>query len=219
MRTTTRWAAAALAAFALLGAGAACSSDDTTTTSGTSASSSKSVSDASADELEQWQKDLNAVGCWSGAVDGEMGPETEEAIKEFQEAEGLTVDGELGPDTESALTKAVDAGETVCKSSTGTTAKSDGSGCETGVVSECGQEDALEEDVARYYTSVVEKCEPTTGTTFAVGPTSSTEVSVESFVEATSGSGTAGQPDLPTLGWDATFTDGTWDIEWSDCPN
>ncbi len=75
--------------------------------------------DVDAEELETWQTDLNAVGCWVGPVDGELGPRTEAATREFQEAEGLTVDGLIGGDTEEALTAAVEAGEVVCQDGEG----------------------------------------------------------------------------------------------------
>lgn len=98
---------------------AACGGDDgddeaAATTAADSADSGRSHRDASSEELATWQEDLNAVGCWAGPVDGELGPETEAAIKDFQAAAGLTVDGLLGAQTEGALTDAVRAGETVC---------------------------------------------------------------------------------------------------------
>ena len=101
---------------------AACGDDDDSASTGpetvTVTTAGTTVSDAAPDDLERWQTDLNAVGCYAGAVDGSLGPETENAIREFQSAGGLQVDGLLGPETESALQDAVDAGETVC---TGTT--------------------------------------------------------------------------------------------------
>lgn len=93
----------------------------TTAVTGTTAASGKKHSDASKAELEKWQTDLNAVGCWAGPVDGQLGPETEAAIKEFQQAEGLTVDGLLGSQTERALEAAVKAGKRVCTGGAGTT--------------------------------------------------------------------------------------------------
>lgn len=80
-----------------------------------------SVDDLTAAELETWQTDLNAVGCYAGPVDGALGPETEAAIKEFQSAAGLTVDGLLGPATESALQTAVADGATICTAPPATT--------------------------------------------------------------------------------------------------
>jgi peptidoglycan hydrolase-like protein with peptidoglycan-binding domain len=79
----------------------------------------KPNTDASPEELQVWQSDLNAVGCYVGPVDGAAGPQTEAAIQAFQAAKGLTVDGLLGPQTEGALQDAVAAGETVCTSSDG----------------------------------------------------------------------------------------------------
>jgi peptidoglycan hydrolase-like protein with peptidoglycan-binding domain len=79
-----------------------------------SSDEAKPHTEASEAELEIWQTDLNAVGCYAGQVDGSLGPQTEEAIKEFQAAEGLTVDGLLGPETEDALQEAVAEGRIVC---------------------------------------------------------------------------------------------------------
>lgn len=103
---------AALVIAASLGVAAGCSDDD----SPDSTQTVTVVSDADPADLEVWQTDLNAVGCYSGPVDGSLGPQTEAAIRAFQEAEGLSVDGLLGPDTEGALQDAVQAGETVCTS-------------------------------------------------------------------------------------------------------
>lgn len=98
----------------------ACGGDDdgssSTAAVGGGASSDEALShqDASTEQLEVWQTDLNAVGCWAGPVDGALGPQTEAAIRAFQTAKGLEVDGLLGPITEGALQEAVAAGETVC---------------------------------------------------------------------------------------------------------
>ena len=64
--------------------------------------SPRAVDEASIHELEVWQHDLNVVGCYAGAEDGTLGPQTEAAIRNFQTAAGLTVDGRLGPATEDA---------------------------------------------------------------------------------------------------------------------
>ena len=74
------------------------------------------VDDAAVHELEVWQHDLNVVGCYAGAEDGTLGPQTEAAIRAFQSATGLAVDGALGPVTESALAEAAAAGHQVCTS-------------------------------------------------------------------------------------------------------
>ncbi len=133
---------ACLLAFALIGAACGDDDDDDTTTGDTESAADATASDDAAsdngnessgggdssggrphtemspEELEVWQNDLNAVGCWAGPVDGSKGPQTEAAIIAFQTAKGLTVDGLLGPQTESALQDAVAAGETVCTTTT-----------------------------------------------------------------------------------------------------
>ena len=45
------------------------------------------------------QQALQAAGYAPGAVDGKMGKRTQKAIREFQEAHGLSVDGKVGPKT------------------------------------------------------------------------------------------------------------------------
>lgn len=102
---------------------AACGDDDDTSSGDTASSESGADPDAvshtemSAEELEIWQTDLAAVGCYPGAIDGENGPQTEAAVRAYQSAKGLTVDGLLGPQTEGALEESVAAGETVCTTS------------------------------------------------------------------------------------------------------
>ncbi len=139
-RAPHRRTVALLAAGALAFGAGACSKKESTSSTGTTAApattaptsttaaNGKKHSEASKAELERWQTDLNAVGCWAGPVDGLLGPETEAAIKEFQAAEGLKVDGLLGPQTEAALQAAVKAGKRVCHTGGGTsTSKAPGS--------------------------------------------------------------------------------------------
>ena len=45
------------------------------------------------------QQALKNVGFYQGAVDGKSGPQTKEAIKEFQRVHGLTDDGVVGKQT------------------------------------------------------------------------------------------------------------------------
>ncbi|MBU1006946.1 MAG: peptidoglycan-binding protein [Candidatus Omnitrophica bacterium] len=45
------------------------------------------------------QKALKGAGFDPGAVDGKMGPRTQQAIKEFQRTKGLKIDGKVGPKT------------------------------------------------------------------------------------------------------------------------
>lgn len=99
------------------------SSDDTTTTTAKETTTAAAADDARTVLFnEEVQADLKAVGCYSGADDGIIGPETDAAITAFQKAEGLAADGEYGPETEAALTKAVEEGRTVCGATTTTTA-------------------------------------------------------------------------------------------------
>jgi hypothetical protein len=124
-RSLARVAAPALGVLALISL-ASCSSDDkeadtTTTTVETSTTTTGGESAATIAFDEEIQRELADVGCYTGADDGIIGPETDAAILAFQSASGLETDGELGPDTEAALTKAVDAGEKVCDGSTTTT--------------------------------------------------------------------------------------------------
>jgi hypothetical protein len=80
------------------------------------------VTAAAVADLERWQTDLKEVGCYAGAIDGTLGPQTEAAIRAYQTAAKLGVDGRLGPQTESALQNDVNAGTTVCTApATGTT--------------------------------------------------------------------------------------------------
>lgn len=74
----------------------------------------RTTDEASVHELEVWQHDLNVVACWAGPEDGNLGPQTESAIRAFQAASGLAVDGTLGPATETALAEAAAAGHQVC---------------------------------------------------------------------------------------------------------
>ena len=123
----TRVIAPALGVLALISL-ASCSSDDKkadkTTTTVVEATTSTTTGGESAATVafdEGIQQELKDVGCYTGADDGIIGPETDAAIIAFQTAAGLEVDGELGPETEAALTKAVDDGTKVCDGATTTT--------------------------------------------------------------------------------------------------
>jgi len=45
------------------------------------------------------QTALKNAGYYSGSVDGKVGPQTKQAIKEFQRTHGLSADGKVGPKT------------------------------------------------------------------------------------------------------------------------
>ena len=58
---------------------------------------------SSGDAVEALQKKLLAKGVNPGSADGIFGPKTEDAVRRFQEREGLQVDGIVGPKTFGAL--------------------------------------------------------------------------------------------------------------------
>lgn len=58
---------------------------------------------SSGEEVKQIQSKLKAWGYYSGSVDGIYGSKTVEAVKKFQQKNGLTADGVAGSKTLSAL--------------------------------------------------------------------------------------------------------------------
>jgi peptidoglycan hydrolase-like protein with peptidoglycan-binding domain len=54
-------------------------------------------------EIKQAQEALDKKGFKAGSADGKLGPETEQAIKQFQETQGLQQSGQLDEQTLSAL--------------------------------------------------------------------------------------------------------------------
>jgi hypothetical protein len=56
------------------------------------------------------QRALAHLGYSPGAIDGQYGPSTKDAVLRFQRASGLTADGILGPETLRALTRALKNG-------------------------------------------------------------------------------------------------------------
>ena len=57
------------------------------------------------DRKKQIQIGLRKAGFYKGGIDGKIGPQTKEAIKAFQKAEGLKMDGAVGTKTWAALNK------------------------------------------------------------------------------------------------------------------
>ncbi len=122
-----------IAAFGLIAA--ACGDDDSSSDASTTTTSADSTTTTSGDVttttsgeqqfVEFVQRDLAAVGCYDGPIDGIDGPETVAGIEAFQAAEGLIVDGEVGPQTQPVLEAAAAAGTTVCGGSSTTTPSSD----------------------------------------------------------------------------------------------
>ncbi len=108
----------AVAALALLALGVSACGDSSDETG--SAGSEQTDTSAPAPDpavVRAHQAALNAVGCYTGAVDGVEGPATTAGTKAFQAAVGLTADGVIGEQTTAALNEAVGKNETVCTSS------------------------------------------------------------------------------------------------------
>lgn len=59
--------------------------------------------DSSKQTIKLIQKRLQELGFYSGSIDGIFNTTTEEAVKAFQEEEGLSADGVVGLATEEAL--------------------------------------------------------------------------------------------------------------------
>lgn len=64
---------------------------------------------ATGDQVRAVQEALALFGYYKGRIDGEYGPMTEKAVRQFQSAHGLYVDGEFGPKSADALDKALAA--------------------------------------------------------------------------------------------------------------
>jgi peptidoglycan hydrolase-like protein with peptidoglycan-binding domain len=116
-------------------------------------------------DVQQLQTDLNAVGCYAGAVDGIDGSETTNAVEEFQTAKGLTVDGKVGPETQAALDEVVKAGEIVCTpgSTTGATTASTADSTATDSTSSGETTDATSSGETTATTAESTTAETTTG--------------------------------------------------------
>ncbi|OGX40665.1 MAG: hypothetical protein A3C53_00115 [Omnitrophica WOR_2 bacterium RIFCSPHIGHO2_02_FULL_68_15] len=63
------------------------------------AGASSSLPAEGAVRIRAIQQALQGAGYAPGAIDGKMGQRTQKAIREFQEAHGLSVDGKVGPKT------------------------------------------------------------------------------------------------------------------------
>ncbi len=53
------------------------------------------------------QSALRQAGFYEGSIDGKVGPKTKQAVKDFQQANGLKVDGKVGPQTWTQLSSYV----------------------------------------------------------------------------------------------------------------
>lgn len=65
-------------------------------------------------QIKTLQTDLTTVRCFSGAIDGVVGPITRAGIAAFQQAENLTINAQYGPSTKTALVAATRSGTSVC---------------------------------------------------------------------------------------------------------
>lgn len=94
-----------IAALALSSAGAFAAANDTSANVTTSSSQSYTASVPNDNsQVSQIQQALNSQGYNAGAVDGQMGPKTKAALKQFQQAKGLQASGKLDSQTVAMLT-------------------------------------------------------------------------------------------------------------------
>src|ERR1051325_6756464 len=71
----------------------------------------------SQDQVKQVQQHLKSAGLYRGEVDGEIGPETKQAISQFQQQNGLNQTGTLDQQTLSAFNSQNSAGASAGASS------------------------------------------------------------------------------------------------------
>lgn len=80
------------------------------TTSGSNSSNSTVLSHCSnGSAVKELQEKLNSLGYSCGVADGDYGSKTADAVKRFQDKNGLAVDGIAGPITLAAIDKAISA--------------------------------------------------------------------------------------------------------------
>jgi dienelactone hydrolase len=79
------------------------SSTGSTTTTTTTSSSGNLQQGSSGAAVTALQQKLQALGFYSGAIDGDFGPQTQAAVIAYQKSQGLTADGIVGPKTKAAL--------------------------------------------------------------------------------------------------------------------
>jgi peptidoglycan hydrolase-like protein with peptidoglycan-binding domain len=105
----------------LVAAACSSSSSSTTTSTATTTTGHTGTATLTAATIKVLQTNLAKVGCYTGPVDGKLGPKTTQALRNFQAASHLTVDGVYGPNTEGVLTPAARAGIRVCVATPSTT--------------------------------------------------------------------------------------------------
>ena len=94
------------------------------------------------EEVRQMQSRLKELGYYKGSPDGDFGPATEDAVKAFQKANGLTADGKAGEKTLSKLngSDAVRAGSSSSGSSSSAPASDASSRINTNIYLSVGNE-------------------------------------------------------------------------------
>ena len=93
-----------IAALTLSSVGAFAAANDTSANTSRSSSQSYTASlPGDNSQVSQIQQALNEKGYNVGAVDGQMGPKTKSALKQFQQAQGLQASGKVDQQTLAAL--------------------------------------------------------------------------------------------------------------------
>lgn len=104
--TKSFWYGQAQAYRSTFGGTISSSSTSTATSTSTSASSTVLSSGSYGSAVKALQETLNALGYSCGTADSSYGTKTENAVRKFQKANGLTQDGIAGPNTLTAIEKA-----------------------------------------------------------------------------------------------------------------
>ena len=81
-----------------------------TTPSGVAAPTTTLKPGDTGSQVKELQRALTHLGYSTGTIDGQYGPATTQAVKNFQTAHGLTADGVCGPQTITALKNALHSG-------------------------------------------------------------------------------------------------------------
>jgi Putative peptidoglycan binding domain len=118
-RSLVWWTRSAVAVLALAMLAAACGGgDDSSVSTGgtttTTANNDGGSDGADGNDVFELQRELLALGCDPGPLDGNLGADTVAAIKRFQTAADLVPDGIVGPDTRAILTTANDTEQPQC---------------------------------------------------------------------------------------------------------
>jgi peptidoglycan hydrolase-like protein with peptidoglycan-binding domain len=74
--------------------------------------------------VRQVQEQLKSAGFDPGPIDGQMGPQTQKALRDYQKSKGMKATGQLDQDTEQALLSGGASGATSGGSGSGATGSS-----------------------------------------------------------------------------------------------